>query len=129
MASSIGASPGRAAIKQTEDTNGTAQRRLTAVIPRSLLTGPSGRTNAAAAEVVGWLTTGRRTAALKSSPLSLLWDVLKYARFLNPKEFELPKDLMPGIKIPGNGALFSPSILIRVLSLYSSEPIVLDYTY
>ncbi|VDK22183.1 unnamed protein product [Taenia asiatica] len=102
VASSIGASSGRATIKQTEDTNGAAQRRSSATVPRALFTGPSGRTNAAAADVVGWLTTGRRTAGLKSSPLSLLWDVLKYARFLNPKEFELPKDLMPGIKIPGS---------------------------
>ncbi|CDS40316.1 phd finger protein 12 [Echinococcus multilocularis] len=102
VASSGGASSGRATIKQAEDANGIAQRRLAAVVPRTVLTGPSGRTNATAAEVVGWLTTGRRTAALKSSPLSLLWDVLKYARFLNPKEFELPKDLMPGIKIPGS---------------------------
>ncbi|KAL5112036.1 PHD finger protein 12 [Taenia crassiceps] len=102
VTSSIGASSSRANIKQTEDTNGTVHRRSAAAVPRALLAGPSGRTNAAAAEVVGWITTGRRTAALKSSPLSLLWDVLKYARFLNPKEFELPKDLMPGIKIPGS---------------------------
>ncbi|VDM15889.1 unnamed protein product [Hydatigera taeniaeformis] len=102
VASSMGTSSGRATIKQTEDTNGAAQRRPAAGVPRSFLTGPSCRSNAAAAEVAGWLTTGRRTAALKSSPLSLLWDVLKYARFLNPKEFELPKDLMPGIKIPGS---------------------------
>ncbi|EUB64960.1 PHD finger protein [Echinococcus granulosus] len=102
VASSGGASSGRATIKQAEDANGIAQRRSAAAVPRTVLTGPSGRTNATAAEVVGWLTTGRRTAALKSSPLSLLWDVLKYARFLNPKEFELPKDLMPGIKIPGS---------------------------
>lgn len=53
-------------------------------------------------DLAGWLCTGRRTVAdLKNSPLSALWDVIHYSRFLNPKEFDLPKDLVPGIKIPG----------------------------
>uniref|UniRef100_A0A5K3FN91 PHD-type domain-containing protein n=2 Tax=Mesocestoides corti TaxID=53468 RepID=A0A5K3FN91_MESCO len=57
-------------------------------------------------DLAGWLTTGRRTSSdqidLKKSPISALWDVIHYSRFLNPKEFELPKDLVPGIKIPGS---------------------------
>ncbi|VDN16830.1 unnamed protein product [Dibothriocephalus latus] len=39
---------------------------------------------------------------LKNSPLCALWDVVNYSRFLNPKEFDLPKDLIPGMKIPGS---------------------------
>ncbi|VDP77857.1 unnamed protein product [Echinostoma caproni] len=36
------------------------------------------------------------------SELRGLWDVIRYAQYLNPKEFDLPKDLLPGIKLPGS---------------------------
>ncbi len=67
---------------------------------------PSTGRNTSIIDLAGWLSTGRRTASeqidLKNSPLSALWDVIHYSRFLNPKEFDLPKDLIPGIKIPGS---------------------------
>lgn len=36
------------------------------------------------------------------SELRALWRVIEYAKYQNPKEFELPKDLLPGIKLPGS---------------------------
>ncbi|BHF60415.1 PHD finger protein 12 [Sparganum proliferum] len=87
----------------------------TSSAPRRLFTarGFSGclPSRSSASDLAGWLNTGRRTASnsdpiapidLKNSPLCALWDVVNYSRFLNPKEFDLPKDLIPGMKIPGS---------------------------
>lgn len=41
-------------------------------------------------------------ADIEESDLRALWAVIQYAHFQNPKEFELPKDLLPGIKLPGS---------------------------
>ncbi|THD25005.1 PHD finger protein 12 [Fasciola hepatica] len=41
-------------------------------------------------------------ADTEDSELRGLWDVIRYAQYLNPKEFELPKDIIPGIKLPGS---------------------------
>ena len=81
----------------------------------------SSATAAASADLVGWLATGWRTAPSKSSPLSIFWDVFNYARFLNPKEFELPKDLLPAIKIPG--------LAILILFVLSVHYLLLELIY
>ncbi|KAL3315253.1 PHD finger protein 12 [Cichlidogyrus casuarinus] len=36
----------------------------------------------------------------ETSKLRSIWQMLNYATHLNPKEFDLPKDLIPGFKIP-----------------------------
>ncbi|CAL8074810.1 unnamed protein product [Calicophoron daubneyi] len=36
------------------------------------------------------------------SDLRALWNVIKYSQYQNPKEFDLPKDLIPGVKLPGS---------------------------
>ncbi|KAF8568062.1 hypothetical protein P879_07989 [Paragonimus westermani] len=41
-------------------------------------------------------------ADTEESELRSLWNVIKYAQYQNPKEFDLPKDLMPGVKLPGS---------------------------
>ncbi|TGZ65344.1 hypothetical protein CRM22_005897 [Opisthorchis felineus] len=41
-------------------------------------------------------------ADTEESELRALWSVIKYAQYQNPKEFDLPKDLLPGIKLPGS---------------------------
>lgn len=41
-------------------------------------------------------------ADTEESELRALWSIIKYAQYQNPKEFDLPKDLMPGIKLPGS---------------------------
>nr|CAH8843402.1 unnamed protein product [Trichobilharzia regenti] len=41
-------------------------------------------------------------ADIEESELRSLWEVIEYAQYQNPKEFELPKDLMPSVKLPGS---------------------------
>ncbi|VDL97043.1 unnamed protein product [Schistocephalus solidus] len=105
----------------------------TSSVPRRLFTarGLSGclPSRSSASDLAGWLNTGRRTASnsdpiapidLKNSPLCALWDVVNYSRFLNPKEFDLPKDLIPGMKIPGSCSFvleFPPDLLPSAMVL------------
>lgn len=112
----------KAAKRTTSEKNGC--NGSISVAPRRLFSGrglhgwfASTSKSVSANDLAGWLCTGRRTSApgdgdLKKSPLSSLWDVVHYARFQNPKEFELPKDLVPGIKIPGR----SPAYHVLMLS-------------
>lgn len=44
-------------------------------------------------------------ADAEESELRALWNVIKHAQYRNPKEFDLPKDLIPGVKLPGEWTL------------------------
>ncbi|KAH9586049.1 PHD finger protein 12 [Schistosoma haematobium] len=41
-------------------------------------------------------------ADIEESELRALWKVIEYAKYQNPKEYDLPKDLLPGVKLPGS---------------------------
>ncbi|KAK4469782.1 hypothetical protein MN116_007300 [Schistosoma mekongi] len=41
-------------------------------------------------------------ADIEESELCALWKVIEYAKYQNPKEYDLPKDLLPGVKLPGS---------------------------